>query len=465
MKKLSLLLAIIIAVIATSCTSDGYKSYVPGDSKVVGKVDLKAFFEQTGVDQDKLMKDIIDQYGDDAATMKEMGVDPTAPIYIFGRGKGTDINFGLVAKVKDRAMAEKWVKDNAKMGDLNNEGNYSVAAESEAAIAINDDAVVLLSATTRDKDALKRSLRKIMEKEEESNIDDNKLFAQADGAGSFACLYADLSMIPSELASMAQSQTGVPSENIEDLRKMIIGFDATSKDGICDIESWCKSDDKDMQEKIDKTMNAFGRVSDKALKSFSANDVFGLALNTDGSQLAGFIKEAAQKSGQAEMLGEIIEKVCAILNKIKGNVLCTMQMPGNFVFAAEGKNCTEDVASLLKDMGLDRSYDFDMGTTTSGLTAANNGYCMNGSTWFGYKGGNFFVTNNEELSAEPLKDASDPISSTVTDLMKDRRTVVFANIDKLKSFSAQIDDKDSKQAMNAFAEVLDKVKFVTLSYK
>ena len=49
--------------------------------------------------------------------------------------------------------------------------------------------------------------------------------------------------------------------------------------------------------------------------------------------------------------------------------------------------------------------------------------------------------------------------------MKDRRTVVFANIDKLKSFSAQIDDKDSKQAMNAFAEVLDKVKFVTISYK
>ena len=70
MKKLLFLSAILIAVIMSACSSEDYKSYVPADSKVVAKLDFKEFIAQTGIDQEKLFKDIVEQYGDDVADFK-----------------------------------------------------------------------------------------------------------------------------------------------------------------------------------------------------------------------------------------------------------------------------------------------------------------------------------------------------------------------------------------------------------
>ena len=58
MKRILFLSAIVIAMLMASCSSDGYKSYIPGDSKIIGKIDLKQFFAQTGVNQEKLMNDL-----------------------------------------------------------------------------------------------------------------------------------------------------------------------------------------------------------------------------------------------------------------------------------------------------------------------------------------------------------------------------------------------------------------------
>ncbi len=38
MKRFYFLLAIVIAVIMSSCSNEDYKSYVPADSKMVGKI-------------------------------------------------------------------------------------------------------------------------------------------------------------------------------------------------------------------------------------------------------------------------------------------------------------------------------------------------------------------------------------------------------------------------------------------
>ena len=102
MKRILFLSAIVIAMLMASCSSDGYKSYIPGDSKIIGKIDLKQFFAQTGVNQEKLMNDLASELGDDANAIKDTGIDFSEPIYIFGSGKGTTINFGVIAKVEDQ---------------------------------------------------------------------------------------------------------------------------------------------------------------------------------------------------------------------------------------------------------------------------------------------------------------------------------------------------------------------------
>ena len=64
-KRLSFLLAVVVALVMFSSCSEKHKKYIPADSKVVGKIDVKAFFDQTGADHEKLMADMEEYLGKD----------------------------------------------------------------------------------------------------------------------------------------------------------------------------------------------------------------------------------------------------------------------------------------------------------------------------------------------------------------------------------------------------------------
>lgn len=430
MKRILFLSAIVIAVLMSSCSSGGYKSYVPGDSKIIGKIDLKEFFSQTGVDQEKLMKDIASELGDDAEALKETGIDLSEPIYIFGSGNGTKINFGLVAKVEDQEKFKQWFEKQTKE-TLSSESGYQCKIDKDAGIAVNDDAIVLFGSSENDESSVKSGLAKIMNKEIEQKIDDNPLFNKVEGLASFANLYVDLSIVPSE----ATSSIPASAKKLENLRKMILGLDAEAKDGICDFLLNVKSEDKDVQGDIDKHMNAFGKISEKALDCFSANDLGGLVLNTDGSKIVDMLKEAM---GDNEEVGQAIEMLSGILNKIKGNVLAKFDASGQYIVAAEGQNTTGEINNLVSQMG---EAPFDYGYSTGYMLFAPKGATL----------------------ADALKPADMKMPSTLTDLMKNRREVLFINVDKANSMSSQM--TGSEKGSKAFAEILNKIKYVTLSMK
>lgn len=430
MKRILFLSAIVIAVLMSSCSSDGYKSYVPGDSKIIGKIDLKEFIAQTGVDQEKLMKDISSELGDDAEAIKNTGLDLTVPVYIFGSGKGTDIDFGLVAKVEDQEAFKQWFEKQCKE-TLSSESGYQCKIDKEMGLAVNDEVVVLLGTSDRSESSIKSGLAKIMNKEIEQKIDDNPLFNKVEGLASFANLYIDMSIVPSE----ATSAIPASAQKLENMRKMILGIDAEAKDGICDFLLNVKSEDKSVQEDIDKHMSAFGKISDKALDVFSANDLGGLVLNTDGSKIIDMLKEVL---GDNEEMGQAIEMLSGIVSKIKGNVLAKFDASGQYFVAAEGQNTTGEINNLVGEMG---GAPFDYGY--------NTGYML-------------FAPKGTPL-IDALKPADTKTPSTLTDLMKNRREVLFINVDKANSMSSQMtgDEKTSK----AFAEILSKIKYITLSMK
>lgn len=430
MKRILFLSAIVIAVLMSSCSSDGYKSYIPGDSKIVGKVDMKEFISQLGVDQEKLMKDIASELGDDAEALQETGLDFTVPIYIFGTGKGSAINFGLVAKVEDQEKFKQWFEKQSKE-TLSSESGYLCKIDKEAGIAVNDEALVIYSTTERDESNIKSGIAKIMNKEGEQKIDDNALFNKVEGLASFASLYVDMSIVPSEVTSQIPA-SGV---NFESLRKMIMGIDGEAKDGICDFLINIKSDDKAVQEEIDKNMSAFGKISEKALDIYSTDDLGGFVLNTDGSKIIEIIKKSV---GDNEDMAQALSMLSGILGKIKGNVLAKVNAAGQYFVAAEGENTTAEINSLMGEMG---GVPFDYRYATGHM---------------------LFAPKGADLT-DALKPADNKIPSTLTDLMKNRREVIFFNVDKAQGLSAQMtgDDKTGK----AFAEVLNKIKFVTISVK
>lgn len=455
MKKIFLLWAIVIAVILSACSSEDYKSYVPADSKVIAKVDLKTFISQTGVDQEKLFSDIVAQLGDDAADLKNSGIDLTMPFYIFARNNGSQVVVGMLAKVSDREMAQKFYAKNSKT-ELTNGADYSYSIEPNVAVAINDEVVMVVSNEGGDKTAMEHTLTRVMKKDFGGDLSSNKVFARADGSASFASLCADLSIIPDEVMSAA-SNAGMKSEELNEMRSMTITLDGTATDGVCDFICSAESSNKTVQERIDKSNKAFGKISEKAFSSFSSGDVMGFAFNADGQQLAQLIKEAVERSASddvKQMLGSTIDQVAGILGKIKGNVVGVFNSPQDFIVKAEGKNIVPDIVNSINESGMGGAF---------GLQSTSNGYSIGGQAWFGYDSGNFYVTFNENTAAQPSKVLGGPAPTALTNLMKSRKIVIYGSLDKIKELASATGD--NSRNIKAFQAIFDKVKYVTFSYK
>lgn len=445
MKKILFISAIFFAVLMTSCFKGGdYKSYVPADSKLVAKIDFKEFIKQTNVDQEKLFKDIKERYGDDVGDIKNSGIDMTTPFYIFARKNGSDILFGAVAKVEERGKVEEFLSKKAK-ASLTQEKDYSFEVKGDNAIAVNEDVLVVLGSTSSDNEAMKTNLSKVMKKEFEGGSGDNDVFKKADGNGSFASLYADMSLFSEVMEKeVAKSQAA----NLDALKKMEIGIDATCKDGVCDFKAAFKSNDKDLQDKMDKSLKAFGKISEKATAAFSQDDMFGLALNASGEKIMEVLNESLSNMPQdAAQYKEILQMVSGFVKKIKGNVTFSMKSMEQFALMAEGQNMTDEVVQLFKQNG----------GPAPKLTG--NIYSIQDEMYFGQTGNIFCFTNNKSIAENPNSSGGSAPAPLIS-LMKDRRQVYFANVGKMIDLvKLQENNKD----IDAFKEITDKIKYVTIS--
>lgn len=448
----AVVLGLILFFVLRNMGGSDYQAYVPADSKIVGKFDLKQFLSQTGVDQEKLFEDIVDNIGDDFGDIKKCGLDLSSPIYLFARKNGQELIFGFVGGVDNRGDAETFFSKNK---DLNFEKGspYSYSCQSDNAIAVNNEAFVIMSSTAADKDALKADLDRVMNKMIDGKLSDNFIFKQADGSKSFVSLYADLSIIPEELITQAKQQINYDSEHINDIRELVVGFDGTAHDGVLDLKASVKSDNKSVQEKIDKSLKPFGAISSQVKEVFSADDMMGFAFNADGSQLTSIINEMISKMNAGELRDrttrQIVDKIISYIGQIKGNVTFSIKDETNFMFLAEGQDFSGDMASYAKQL------------SSSSVSSTSNGYCLMNEMWFGYQGNKFYLTTNKDRASQPLTVMGTQAPSALFKAMNDSRMLVFFNLKKTMEISNVSSDSDAKP----FKEVLDKINYVTFSYK
>lgn len=506
-KRLAFLLAFVIALVSFSSCSQKHKGYVPADSKIVGKIDLKAFFKQTGADMDKLLSDMEDNLGDDVEKIKDMGLDVKDPIYIFGRGKGANYTFGAVAKVDDKDKVKAWFEDNAKV-EIDKEGDgFEYFAEGNTGIGLNGDALVMIVSSGDD---AKKEIKKIMGKEYDGDLGDNELFGKVEDAGSFACLYADLSIISEDIAKMLERQAPQLKDQLEDIRKMVVGIDGNCSDGICDFSYWGESADEKVQKKIDDSMATLKEIGEKAILAVPEDAIGGLVANVDGPKLSKHIDKSLK---EAKLLDELppefnvlYNKFLALLGDVNGNFAGYFVAPMDLMIAIESKDNTADkVAELfnsledqfnsyadsqrldetlsyepaqfddeeIDDAAVDdyENYDFNSdfdSSSTFTIEKTADGYCgvdENGTKfWFGNKNGALFFTTNESLIPSALKKADKPVPSELVSFATSRKFMYFFNLGKVKDFSSAM-DKDVKKAFNAFDEIISKINYITFSMK
>lgn len=506
-KRLSFLLAFVVALVMFSSCSEKHKKYIPADSKLVGKIDVKAFFDQTGADHEKLMADMEEYLGKDVEKIKDMGLDVKDPIYIFGRGKGTNYTFGAVAKVDDKDKVKTWFEDNMKV-EVDKQGDgFEFFAEGNTGIGLNGEALVIIFSSSDD---AKKEIKKIMGKEYDGDLGDNKLFEKVEDANSFACLYADLSIISEDIAKMLERQAPQIKENIEDIRKTIVGLDGICSDGICDFSYWAESDDEKVQKKIDESLATLNEIDEKAIETIPEDAIGGIVANIDGAKLSKNIDKSLREAKLLDELpaefNNIYNSILSIISDVNGNFAGYLVAPMDIMFAVESKGNTADkVAELfnsledqfnsyadsqrldetlsyeptqfddeeLDDAAVDdyENYDFNSDFDSSSsfkIEKTADGYCgvdENGSKfWFGNKNGALYITNNESLISSAFKKADKPVPSELVSFATSRRFMYFFSIGKVKDYTAAM-DKEVKKAFNAFDEILSKVNYITFSLK
>lgn len=525
-KRLVFLSAILIALVMSSCCKEKYKKYIPADSKVLGKIDVKAFFEQTGADKDKLLEDIDDAFGEDAdfdfSSIKDMGLNVDYPMYIFGRGKGTNYTFGIVAKVDDKDNVKKWFENNSKKVEFKKDDDgfeYYANDKQEGAIGLNGDALVIIITPGNE---AKGEIKKIMRKNYEGDIDENELFKKVNESKSFACLYADLSIVPEDLIKMAQREApdGV-RDYIKYIRKMTVGFEGSFDDGVCDFALSIESDDSKAQEKIDEVKDMLRTITEKGMETIPDDAIGGLAANLDGSKIVDFTKSILDKLNLKDkddsefkyMLASLFD----IVGDIDGDLVAYSFAPSrsretpDMMLAVETKSNTSDkIVELIRDFesmsnrnedyysyqdslssysyaptqygysdsqpsayddgyesDYDSGYGSSYGSSSLPIEETADGYCINNGhgsrVWFGTKNGALYFTNSESMISSAFKKADDPVSGLVS-FATSRRFLLFLNLEIIMDFTSEMSRGD-KQAVKAFDEILSKINYVTFSMK
>ncbi len=510
-KRLLFLSAIVVALVMFTSCSEKHKKYIPADSKLVGKIDVKAFLEQTDIDANKLLEDIEDQFGKDSeldlASVKEMGLDVKDPIYIFGRGKGTNYTFGAVAKVDDKDKVKAWFEDNVKL-EIDKEGDgFEYFAEGNSAIGINGDALVIILSSAGD---AKKEIKKIMGQEYEGDLGDNNLFGKMCDSKSFACLYADLSIVSEDIVKMLERQVPQMKESLEDMRKMIVGLDGSCSDGVCDFSYWAESEDEKVQKKIDDSMATLNEIDEKAVETVPDDAIGGLLANIDGPKFSKHLDKSLNEVKLLDQLPpefkDLYNKLLALLGDVNGNFAGYFVAPMDLMIAVESKDNTADkVAELfnsledqfnsyadsqrldetlsyepaqfddeeIDDAAVDDyddySFDTDFDSSSSfTIEKTADGYCANDENgtkfWFGNKNGALYFTSNESLIPSVFKKADKPVPSEFVSFATSRKFMYFFNLGKVKDYSAAMGE-DSKKVFNAFDEIFSKINYITFSMK
>ena len=448
----AIVVGVILFFVLRGAGGDSYKAYVPADCKVVGKFDFKAFIQQSGVNQEKLFNDIKECYGDGVGDLKNCGLDLASPFYMFARKNGDDVVVGVVGKVENREKAEQFISKRSDI-QLKKETPYSYATKSDYGVGINDDAFVVVATTTNSADAITSDLDRIMNKEIEGNLSDNKIFVKADDSKSFISLYADFSILPDEAFEGVKGKLDLTS-NIDlanVFKQVLLGLDGSFKGGVFDINLKVSSENSVVQEKIDEYLGAFGTItsSDQGM-SMSKEDFMGIVANANGEKLSKVLNEILSQTLAHEFKSrqnkEIFDNIMEYVSKLNGNMTFAMKDENNMIFTAEGENFADGIASYIRSLGAPVSSD-------------SFGYSLVNEVWFGYDASQFYIVTNQQYLTTPSKAMGASTSTSLKDVMYGRKLVCYFNLNKVLEDAFDNDDKDRK----ALEEVFGKVEYLTLS--
>ena len=485
MKKLHLFALVALALLLAACSD--YTDVIPADATMLGRGNLEAFQEQTGIDLSKLLSDITEALQESDDDFPEMdaimaNIDLAAPVYWFAAGDMAKSPFlgGVVKVGNSEDLVDAIDKALLSNDDITRSDLKKIKKDEDGIIVYqprNEHIVLGIS-----KEALlvlvgpQSSDRKVRDKAlsllngEEKGIKDNELYEIMDDHDAFASVYVSMAIVPDaawKRLSDEFKRDGIRLSTSQ-LKTMMFGLDATVSRPVLDFNFWYKSGDANVQAKLDELLASFQVPTDDGFQAFTSDVWGGMVLNLNGAALVDVLPDICSTLGTD--IGDIpsFNRITAMLKALDGNMLIGITDTNKAFAVAQ----TSDIHDMLVQQfapeyvgheGYSQDdfdyYDRPYYNLKKNGTEYIKVYSWSSPDFFGYKDG-FSYFAEYDIAGNVLGEDVDMQSSLKKALMSNRVTL-FISMQALlnQAFSR----RERETVEEACSEFFDNVEFLTFS--
>ncbi|MBQ8097578.1 MAG: DUF4836 family protein [Prevotella sp.] len=472
MKKIAFMMALLAAILLSSCSKQKSAKLVPEDATFVMRFDVMQTTEKCGLkgdnsemkkwlkemlSQSEMSKKMRDQVLEIVEDPTKSGIDFTEPIYVYASmSKNGPKDIGFVADMASSGDLTDLLNDIAKESDQDGvekaKGGASyIELGKEGAIIYTDD--WFFAGMTDDVDETVETLT--ARASGEGSLEGNKAFEAMNskkGVMQFLMLYAGLSNMP-EFKEAKQ----IMPEGLE-IEDMAVVADLELNPGEALMTGEMVALSKELEDYMKETYKVMKPISKEQTKYISDNGL-SLFVNLDVTKLFGMYEKLLKKYIENE---EELASVKKIVEDFTGTLsldLYSFDDNGPLLNAYVGTKDTQPldmvVGSLLADEPLEQVAEKEFTVPYSYDTEWDDDYNMTRTpkAWglVGFRDGQtFFSTDKEQAFTTP--GAAYP-----TDKIKGKGFYLRFNFQMLNNLKANIEDESAQKVFNEVANTFGEV--------
>ncbi len=385
MKKYGII-ATVIAIVAIAGfaglkllkSDDSMASSLPADVTMVGRVDLKAMVKDYGMTLDELKALVFDK------EQKETGIDYLATAYVFAAQE----RFGAILPLSSEEQFKAFLEENGLTITEQRGLKWSVV-DGNILLVYNDNrAMAMGPAIGSDQDQLRNTLAECMTQKESNSGKKSRMYKLLDARKEAVAVAANAELLKSFYDNV----------NFDFLNACDLTAGLVLKKNKVGLSLAASTEDKNVQKYFDKCDDVFDHIEGDLLPTTPVNPLFHLAMNVDGEELLGLLRENPEVRTWLVGLNTILD-MDMILKSIDGDVALTCPT-FNFVETNILLQAELDDKDFMKNVA-------DWNDEVSGKAGVffypkdkNNATCVfNGQTfYFGTEGDRLSISNSETLT-------------------------------------------------------------------
>jgi len=445
MKHKVILFFVIILAVLSSCSKNDYLNVIPKDATYVSSVNMANIAQKGELGESPLMdmakgymgimlskdaQETVKSYMEDP---REMGIDFTAPIYIF---KTPAQAMGVTMKVGSDDKLEGFLKllqdQNMCSKPVERDGMFTGTILDDIDFAYNDNTFLLVMSLNDGGSAVRlQQIIKLFEQEKDDSFLSTEAYEKMDDDKKDIIIYSNLAAVPIDYAMTVKSlvPNGVKLADVEIFASLAF------QDGRAVLSSEINGKTESAQKALDEANKHFRKIEGRYIDSPSENFFVWGCAGVDGNWLLNTLKQDV-KIKQMLFLVERAIDIEQIIRSVDGDL--SVVLPSTFVTGNSANSVIDFIATAkIKDEKfLDDVPDWKQSMKEYNIkmieTGKNNWVLSGGDmkiNW-GVDDDNVYIATSDAFNSNAFSKRSQVLKDYESEI-KDNLVFIYMNLSSL----------------------------------